>query len=183
MQNVLNSPERSKRRRKGNGLKSRFGITIDQYNAMEVEQNYTCIICNGKDKSGRSLAVDHCHTTGKVRGLLCTECNTALGLFKDETALLNKAIEYLNREYTLPAAADTIGCVHRDDAKGWKMLVVTPASKFPSMQHASEYYSVHTTTIRSWCMAESKYKRDGFSCTKMFASLNEMKDLINNEEI
>lgn len=183
MQYVLNSPERVKRRRKGHGLKLKFGITIDQYNAMEVEQNYICAICNRKDKCGRSLAVDHCHSTGKIRGLLCTDCNTALGLFNDSPGSLNRAIEYLNREYTVPETADTIGQVHRDDAKGWKMFVITPDGKFPSMWHAGEYYGVNATTVRGWCIADSKYKKDGFSCKKMFASLNQMKELIKNEKV
>ena len=52
-----------------------------------------CQICGQKDR--RELCVDHCHTTGAVRGLLCDNCNKALGLFKDNVDVLNKAIDYL----------------------------------------------------------------------------------------
>jgi hypothetical protein len=52
-----------------------------------------CQICGLKDR--RSLNIDHCHTTGKVRGLLCDNCNKGLGLFKDNPDLLNNAVKYL----------------------------------------------------------------------------------------
>ena len=57
------------------------------------EKNDTCQICN--QKCFRELCVDHCHTTGQVRGLLCDTCNKGLGLFKDNPKLLKSAIEYL----------------------------------------------------------------------------------------
>jgi hypothetical protein len=88
---------------KGFELKRRFGITLDQYESMMSAQNGVCSICkqpeNTKDKDGgpRGMPVDHCHTTGKVRGLLCTPCNRALGMFKDNTDTLRAAIEYLNK--------------------------------------------------------------------------------------
>ena len=49
------------------------------------------------NKSKRRLCVDHCHTTGNVRGLLCDTCNTALGKFRDNIDLLNEAIKYLKK--------------------------------------------------------------------------------------
>ncbi|HET8686207.1 MAG TPA: endonuclease VII domain-containing protein [Methanosarcina sp.] len=71
-------------------LKKRFNITLDQYKEMLALQDNVCAICLQPEKRKdhrtgliRELAVDHCHTTGKIRGLLCTDCNTALGLFKD----------------------------------------------------------------------------------------------------
>lgn len=75
----------------------RFGITLEMYNNMLQEQNNSCAIC-GKHESEehQNLSVDHCHTTGKVRGLLCSHCNTGLGLFKDNIDNLQKAIKYLN---------------------------------------------------------------------------------------
>lgn len=83
--------------RKGTRLKSEFGINIDIYNEMLKAQNGQCAICGSKfaDKAGRMLHVDHCHKTGKVRGLLCTNCNTGLGKFKDDPSLMLKAIAYL----------------------------------------------------------------------------------------
>lgn len=61
---------------------------------MLTSQGGTCAICHGTATVGR-LAVDHCHLTGKVRGLLCTNCNTALGKLKDSKELLLNAINYL----------------------------------------------------------------------------------------
>lgn len=80
---------------KNTDLKQRFGITLEQYNNMLAEQNGVCAICKSMS-SLRNLAVDHCHSTGKIRGLLCSYCNTGLGLFKDSLEILDKAKEYLN---------------------------------------------------------------------------------------
>ena len=71
-----------------------FDITKEQYLEMLEQQKHVCAICGGKDKT-RRLAVDHCHTTGVIRGLLCSGCNTSLGQFKDSVELLQKAIQYL----------------------------------------------------------------------------------------
>lgn len=59
------------------------------------ESYKSCQICNEEDR--RELSVDHCHSTGKVRGLLCDNCNKGLGLFRDREDLLNKAVDYLRR--------------------------------------------------------------------------------------
>lgn len=57
-----------------------------------------CEICGDPPPKHRKyLAVDHCHTTGKIRGMLCDACNTALGKFKDDIALMEKAIDYLKQ--------------------------------------------------------------------------------------
>lgn len=58
-----------------------------------------CQICGASRKESKSLCIDHCHTTGKVRGVLCDDCNTALGKFKDDVSILEKAIKYLNNKY------------------------------------------------------------------------------------
>ena len=77
-------------------LKYQYGITSDNYNKMFIDQNGCCAICNAhQSEFKKPLSVDHCHTTGKVRGLLCNECNLGLGKFKDNIELLEKAIEYL----------------------------------------------------------------------------------------
>lgn len=60
---------------------------------MLIAQNYNCAICACK----KYLVIDHCHRTGKVRGLLCKKCNTALGGFNDDTKALEGAIAYLNK--------------------------------------------------------------------------------------
>lgn len=76
-------------------LKSKFGITVEQYDATLEKQNGVCAICNKTCRTGRRLAVDHCHKTGKVRGLLCAECNNGIGKLNDDPDLLRKAIKYL----------------------------------------------------------------------------------------
>lgn len=73
----------------------KYGITADDYDAISAEQNGVCAICKDICVSGNALAVDHCHETGKVRGLLCGHCNTGLGKFRDDIDLLKIAIDYL----------------------------------------------------------------------------------------
>jgi hypothetical protein len=89
---------KNKRASKSIDLKKMYGITMDQYEAMEAAQGGVCAICN--DPPGgryKNLAVDHCHSTGKVRGLLCGSCNRALGFFRDDTDAIQRAVEYLIR--------------------------------------------------------------------------------------
>jgi len=83
----------SRRYARKTGLK-KFGITIEEYESLSQEQNNACAICK-KEEINKSLAVDHCHASGKIRGLLCAKCNQALGLFNDDIKTLNTAIEYL----------------------------------------------------------------------------------------
>lgn len=71
-----------------------FNLTQNEYENMLCSQLGLCKICNTQMLS---LNVDHCHTTGKVRGLLCKECNLGLGLFKDNPNNLQKAILYLQK--------------------------------------------------------------------------------------
>ncbi len=73
-----------------------FGISEDQYNEILEKQDGKCKICN-KHPSVKKLAVDHCHKTGKIRGLLCEKCNTGLGMFKDDITNLRSAISYIRK--------------------------------------------------------------------------------------
>lgn len=77
-------------------LKRKYGMTLDQYDQMLVSQGECCAICgtNVSDHIGR-FVVDHNHETGCVPALLCNNCNTALGLFKDDPETLRKATRYL----------------------------------------------------------------------------------------
>ena len=79
-------------------LKRKYGITLEQYNELLSSQDGKCAICNEDEKCSRNsvLAVDHCHKTGEIRGLLCSHCNRGLGLFKDNSEILTKAIKYIN---------------------------------------------------------------------------------------
>ncbi len=86
----------NKTRHKNSSLKSRFGITLKQYNVLLSKQNFRCAIClRSEIDNGKSLAVDHNHTTGAIRGLLCIKCNFGIGQFEDNTELLKKTIRYL----------------------------------------------------------------------------------------
>ncbi len=79
-------------------LVRKYGITIEEYEQMLKDQNGVCKICKGPDPAGKDFAVDHCHVTGKVRGLLCQNCNTSLGLMKDSHVNLSNAINYLSQQ-------------------------------------------------------------------------------------
>jgi hypothetical protein len=83
-------------------LLKEFGITIDQYVAMLIQQNQVCAVCEQPEKLVHHatkqispLSVDHCHKTGKVRALLCNRCNTTLGKVADDPNLLDKLSAYL----------------------------------------------------------------------------------------
>jgi len=78
----------------------RFGLTEDAYSDLLAAQGGGCAICGNvtTDSGGRkNLSVDHDHVTGEVRGLLCHSCNVAVGLFRDDVQLLEKALRYLSR--------------------------------------------------------------------------------------
>jgi hypothetical protein len=75
-----------------------FGVTPDQYRQQLAAQENCCAICKTPVTNlSRQLAVDHDHATGKLRGLLCLKCNTALGKFGDSEELLLAALDYLRR--------------------------------------------------------------------------------------
>lgn len=107
MSNYDARAERRKNRRKlynrlnKNEIKSKqltrkYGITTDDYNRMVENQNNKCKICGTNEPRGiGGWKVDHCHTTGKVRGLLCNNCNVGLGYFQDNIEYLEAAIQYL----------------------------------------------------------------------------------------
>lgn len=76
-------------------VKAMYRISPEEYVEMHRKQDGKCAICETKPTTKRGLHLDHNHTTGKVRGLLCHGCNVALGSFKENTNLLSKAIEYL----------------------------------------------------------------------------------------
>lgn len=81
---------------KQNHLRKNFGIGVAEYEEMLAKQGGGCAICGQRDKWFR-LAVDHCHGTKRIRGLLCAGCNRGIGIFKDSPDLLRKAVEYLER--------------------------------------------------------------------------------------
>ena len=86
-----------KQKAKDLALRQKYGITLLEFERMASDQGGQCGICAGTLDLGFYTAVDHCHDTGAVRGLLCSSCNMALGAFNDNTAMLGKAISYLER--------------------------------------------------------------------------------------
>lgn len=100
----LNGPNREAelRKRKNSHLIKAFGITIAEYDKMVKKQKNLCAICLkpecGKSQYGtKKLAVDHCHVTGRVRGLLCEKCNRAIGQLHEDIEALERAIKYLKK--------------------------------------------------------------------------------------
>lgn len=92
------TPEQRERARI-RALKYSYGLTLDDYRALLERQQHKCAICgiDLDDAEARTICVDHCHATGKVRGLLCVRCNTGIGYMKDDPARLRAAADYLER--------------------------------------------------------------------------------------
>ena len=90
-------PERKKRSNSAARIKRRYGLTTEQVEAMRATQDGACAICEAKPER---LSIDHCHETGRVRGLLCAPCNRALGFFErfqksSEAKWIATALRYL----------------------------------------------------------------------------------------
>lgn len=153
-------------------LRSKFGISLKQFERLKAEQNDVCYICKGTDTYSENLAVDHCHTTGVVRGLLCRDCNRALGQLRDNIDYLKRAIEYLER--TPPDVSDIEPKEPpKPHAKRARIRydVTTPEGKFNSYEEAAMHYNVHSCTIREWCTPNNKRKKQGFESVKTFKGL------------
>lgn len=91
---------------RGSYLRKKYGISLEQYEGLFQAQGGVCAICHQPEtrKVGvraltpdgvHALSVDHCHETGKIRGLLCTACNVLIGFAKEDVAVLRRSIEYL----------------------------------------------------------------------------------------
>lgn len=87
-------------------LRKNYGITMDEFLQLLQAQDHKCAVCGtaitqnsngGQNKRVRNLDVDHCHDTGKVRGILCSQCNKGIGCFKDDPERLRSAAAYLER--------------------------------------------------------------------------------------
>jgi hypothetical protein len=98
----LSKEQRRVQNKKGNVRK--FGISYEEYHAMLERQDNKCSICNKEETETnvvynhtKYLAIDHCHETGKIRGLLCSKCNKGIGMFKEDISILKSAISYLEK--------------------------------------------------------------------------------------
>jgi hypothetical protein len=78
-------------------LRKRYGISLDDYNAMYAAQRGVCAICGREPNGHGALHVDHDHASGVVRGLLCFSCNYAIGAFQDSPEIARRAASYLER--------------------------------------------------------------------------------------
>lgn len=104
---IKNNPERFALANRKSNLKSKFGLSLENYEKLRKEQNNCCAICkkqesaiNPKTKKIRELCVDHCHESENIgimtiRGLLCTKCNFGIGYFDNSIERMYEAIEYL----------------------------------------------------------------------------------------
>jgi hypothetical protein len=84
------------KRRQGarNRLRTRYGLSPEEYDELLARHGDRCAIC-GVERGSRRLAVDHCHRTLRVRGLLCSNCNRGIGFFGDSPERLMAAARYL----------------------------------------------------------------------------------------
>lgn len=101
---------------RNNALKLKYDLSEEDYNKILKSQNDVCKICKNSESqihhsTGviQNLSVDHCHETGKVRGLLCHKCNTGLGAIQDDVEILQSMIEYLTTEQITTVLADALG--------------------------------------------------------------------------
>lgn len=79
-----------------------YNLTLNDFDVLLNSQDNKCAICESKEPKGKgNFHIDHDHQTGKVRGLLCHKCNTGIGLLNDDIALLNKALQYLEKHKEL----------------------------------------------------------------------------------
>jgi hypothetical protein len=89
--------KKNKDKSRSYSLKNLYGLSVEQYNEIKFMQGGSCKICKTHESNlKRKLFVDHCHTTGSVRGLLCQSCNTMIGNAKDNILVLQAAINYLS---------------------------------------------------------------------------------------
>ncbi|WP_343907161.1 endonuclease VII domain-containing protein [Nocardioides aquiterrae] len=93
------NPDEWERHRRRSYLKQKYGITPEQYDEILAAQGGVCAICGDPpaDSRGYRMHVDHCHSTGRVRGILCGPCNRGLGNFADNPTRLLAAVDYLHR--------------------------------------------------------------------------------------
>ncbi len=103
------NPETAKRTNYAGHLRRQFGLTIEDYEKMFADQNGKCAICNTDDPGKRlgvavNFQIDHCHSTGAIRALLCYRCNCLLGYASDNAEVLRNAIEYVEKYRVLIAS-------------------------------------------------------------------------------
>lgn len=86
--------EEIKVKNKKNNLKKKYNLTLEVYEQMKIDQDYCCFICSERVE----LVVDHNHTTGEVRKLLCRNCNSGISMFRENPEFLQRAKEYVSSQ-------------------------------------------------------------------------------------
>lgn len=101
---TMEQDSKNPKAKKGRWIKYAYGLSYNEYTKMLQKQNNVCAICfeseiniDPRTKEIRNLAVDHCHISGKIRGLLCARCNTTLGKCEENISILENAIKYLKQ--------------------------------------------------------------------------------------
>lgn len=109
----------------------KFGITLVQWDDMFKRQGRCCVICKATKPGGRGTwHTDHCHTTGKVRGILCTRCNTGVGFSRESIPILKSMIEYLERHAGFNNEIDFVKMTKRQVNEGRKEFLRLVAPDF-----------------------------------------------------
>lgn len=123
----INSQKRTnKSNARYNQIKSRYGLDKNDYHNL-VEGIIACQIC-GNEFTGREPVIDHCHESGKVRGLLCMSCNSMLGYAKDNMQVLAAAIEYLNSTASSAESGRKVKACGEEGSGLGRKLKTKPAS-------------------------------------------------------
>jgi hypothetical protein len=91
-----NNPERTKRHKRASACK-RYGLTLQGWDHLFASQDQRCAACRADEHGGRNWHVDHCHLTGRVRGILCHRCNVALGMLEDSPERVLSLHEYVTK--------------------------------------------------------------------------------------
>ena len=97
--------QQTKKERTDTDIKYKYGISLEQYNTMRKDQNYSCVCCGITEieleelypnSQHKKLFIDHCHESKKVRALLCGRCNTFIGYIEKRADLLDIVLKYIN---------------------------------------------------------------------------------------
>lgn len=91
-------PDRQREHSRRHHLRRHFALTVEEYESLLAEQGGVCAICGGAETlAGRAFCVDHDHSTGAIRGILCHRCNVCIGQASDDVDVLRRAVAYLER--------------------------------------------------------------------------------------
>ena len=89
--------EETKNLYKSRAFKRKYGISKEDFYVLKFKQNNKCAICQNKLENDKKSHMDHCHNSGKLRGVLCVACNLGLGMFKDSLPILKSAAKYIKK--------------------------------------------------------------------------------------